>query len=472
MNQKIIKLFKHFSLTLTSNLISLIIASITVLIAPKIIGVKEYGYWQLYLFYASYVGFMQFGWNDGMYLRYVGKDYDELDKKTFQSQFYMLTISQVVISTLIASYAIFLVDGMDRKYIYIMLALCISICGVRAMPLFLLQATNRFEDYAKITVLDRCLYCGVFIVFIFFGFKDFKLMIFADILGKLISLIYSMFRCKEIVFLKSARLFFDFQEAFKNITAGIKLMFANIASMLIIGIVRFGIINTWSVSVFGKVSLTLNISNLMMIFIDSLGIVILPILKRINQSKLPNIYSTLREILMLLFLGALIFYYPIKLIMTLWIPQYEDSLLYMALIFPLCIFEGKIALLINTYLKALRKENIMFKINIISVFLSLFITLINALIIKNLIFTIISIIILFAFRCVIAEVYLSKFISISIFKSIIIEVLMTLIFVIVSWFIHSWLSTILYTSAFLIYLLIRKKSIFDAVNSLKQLATV
>ena len=38
-----------------------------------------------------------------------------------------------------------------------------------------------------------------------------------------------------------------------------------------------------------------------------------------------------------------IFYYPIKLILSTWLPQYADSLRYMALLFPICIYESKMS---------------------------------------------------------------------------------------------------------------------------------
>ncbi|MEH7250466.1 hypothetical protein V7114_27310, partial [Neobacillus niacini] len=69
MNIKAITFMKNFSYTLSSNLISMIISTIVILIVPKVLGVEDYGYWQLYLFYASFVGFLHFGWNDGIYLR-------------------------------------------------------------------------------------------------------------------------------------------------------------------------------------------------------------------------------------------------------------------------------------------------------------------------------------------------------------------------------------------------------------------
>ena len=72
MNNKALDFIKNFSYTLSSNLLSLVISTLVVLIIPKLIGVEEYGYWQLYIFYTSYIGFLHFGWNDGIYLRYGG----------------------------------------------------------------------------------------------------------------------------------------------------------------------------------------------------------------------------------------------------------------------------------------------------------------------------------------------------------------------------------------------------------------
>lgn len=74
MNSKVINFIKNFSYTLTSNLLSLLVSTLVILIIPKLLGVQEYGYWQLYIFYSSYVGFLHFGWNDGIYLRYGGKN--------------------------------------------------------------------------------------------------------------------------------------------------------------------------------------------------------------------------------------------------------------------------------------------------------------------------------------------------------------------------------------------------------------
>lgn len=469
MNSRVINFIKNFSYTVSSNLVAMLISTLMVLIIPKLIGIEEYGYWQLYLFYSSYVGFLQFGWIDGIYLRYGGKEYNKLDKRLFFSQFYMLIVLQLVIFIIIFSGSTIFVVDIKKMFVFKMTAICMLIVNARGMLLYILQCTNRIREYARITMMDRVLYCILIIVFLVIGVREYKLMILADLIGKLISLLYAMYCCKSIVFRRISTFYLSFKETIENINVGIKLMFANIASMLIIGIVRFGVERSWSVSTFGKVSLTLSISNFMMLFIDAVGIIMFPILRRTNEKKLPGIYITMRDFLMIILLGALIIYYPARFILSAWLPKYKESLMYMALLFPMCIFEGKMSLLINTYLKTLRKERLMLKINCISLILSIMVTFITITLFKNLNLVIASISVLLAFRCALAEMYLSKILTISLYKDIALEISMTVIFMSTGWFINSWISVLLYVLAYIIYLIIKRKDIANTITNIKVL---
>lgn len=469
MNSKAINFIRNFSYTLTSNLVSLVISALVVLIVPKLIGVEDYGYWQLYLFYSSYVGFMHFGWNDGIYLRYGGKEYKELDKGMFFSQFYMLVILQIVIVAIIFVYSVMFVFDANRIFILQMTALCLLIVNVRYMLLYILEGTNRIKEYAQITMMDRVLYCCLIVAFLIFGVREYRLMIVADLIGKLISLLYAMYCCRDIVLRRISTFYFSFRETIENINVGIKLMFANIASMLIIGVVRFGIEHSWNVSTFGKVSLTLSVSNLMMLFINAVGMIMFPLLRRTDEKKLPSIYATMRTFLMVLLLGLLIVFYPLKVVLSAWLPQYASSLMYMALLFPMCVFEGKMALLINTYLKTLRKEKLMLKINLVSLVLSVIISVLATLVLKNLDLAIVSIVILLAFRCVLAEIFLSRILEIEVYKDIILELTLTLIFILMGWFVNSWLTVLAYAVAYAMYLIIKRKDITITIKNVKLL---
>lgn len=442
-----------------SNLLAFLVSTLVIIIVPKLIGIEDYGYWQLYLFYASYVGFMHLGWNDGIYLRYGGVEYEKLEKKVFFSQFISLMFSQVLLGGIIAIITgIFSQDG-NRSFILYMVLIAMVLNNTRLMLLFILQATSRIKEYAQITMLDRIIYLVLIVVFLFAGIRDYRIMILADLAGKFASLLLSMISCRDIVFRKIQEFSFTFQETFTNISSGVKLMFANIASMLIIGIVRFGIERTWNVATFGKISLTLSISNMMMLFINAVGIIIFPILRRTDSKKLPEIYTTMRDLLMTMLLGALIFYYPIKALLSVWLPQYAESLLYMALVFPMFLYEGKMALLINTYLKTLRKEKAMLQINMISMGISLVLTLLSTVVFHSLVFTIFNIVLILAFRAMITEEYLSRVLQISVRKDMFLEFLLTLVFIVSGWLINSPLTMLIYLIAYVVYLLLKRQDL-------------
>ncbi|MDN3437261.1 hypothetical protein QMA04_04105, partial [Planococcus sp. APC 3900] len=455
--------------SMSSNLIALVISTLVIFILPKYLGVEEYGYWQLYIFYSTYVGLSQLGWNDGIYLRYGGIQYDALDKKTFFSQFIMMFGSQTIFGILIWIYTIFFIQDLNKDFIIIIVSISMVILNTRVMLLYILQATNRIKDYARITLSDKMIFIILVIIFLFFGIRDFKVIIYSDVIGKFFSLIYAMFLCKEIVFNKVNYFYLTINEMVNNVAAGIKLMFANVAGLLIVGVVRLGIERTWDITTFGKVSLTLSISNLLMVFINAVGIIIFPVLRRTSINNLPSIYMNMKTFLMIPLIGVLVVYYPLKTVLAIWLPQYAESLIYMALLFPICVFEGKMALLINTYLKTLRKEKVILMVNIISLILSIILTLLFTFFYKNIIFAILSIVIVLAVRSVIAEILLSKILKIFILKDLLLELLMVFIFIIASWYLSFWLGLLFYLSFYGIYIFIKRKDIGETLKYIKRL---
>lgn len=67
--------------------VSFICSVVTTLLVPKILGVEEFAYWQLFVFYTSYVSFFQLGLNDGIYLQHGGESRDAIDKSLIRSEF-------------------------------------------------------------------------------------------------------------------------------------------------------------------------------------------------------------------------------------------------------------------------------------------------------------------------------------------------------------------------------------------------
>jgi len=469
MSNNIVHIIKSLSYTFVANLVSLIVSTVVILVVPKILGVSSYGYWQLYVFYASYVGFLHLGWNDGIYLRYGGSEYNELNKETFFSQYSMLNILQILIAFVIFIFVLYYVEDSNRRFVYISISVNLVITNSRYFLIYVLQATNRIRNYAVLTLTDRLVYVIVLIVLLAFGIKDYRYLIYADIFGRIISLIYGSIKCSEIVWRKENKFILTFLEAFENIKVGSKLMFSNIANMMIIGMVRFGIEKNWDISTFGKVSLVLSISNAAMLFVNTVGIVFFPILKRTDQNKLGNLYLVMRSILMTLLLGLLIFSVPLELVLNKWLPNYADSLIYIPLIFPIIAYEGKMVILINTYLKVLRKENMMLKINLISLFISFISTVSIIYFTHNIEILVTSILFLLIIRSSIAEIYLLNILDIVLIKDLLLEFVLVGIFVLLNLLFVSLSSFLLYFVCYLLYLLIKRSEIISSFVQMKRL---
>ena len=65
----------------SSNIIQLFSGVLIGFLLPRIIGKIDYGYYKTLTLYTSYIGLFALGITDGIYLKFCGKKYDELDKE-------------------------------------------------------------------------------------------------------------------------------------------------------------------------------------------------------------------------------------------------------------------------------------------------------------------------------------------------------------------------------------------------------
>lgn len=466
---KLEKIIKNISYSFSANLISLLISVFMVMIVPKLLSVNDYGLWQLFLFYYSYLGFLHFGWEDGIYLRYAGKRFDELNCKTFAGQFYSIIFVQVILAIVISIFGQKFIFDPDKRMALICAIWLAPFVNFNSLCNFIMQITNRIKEYARLLVTERIIFfLGVLFFLVILRWNQFRYMYGTQVLAVVSMAIAGAYLCRNLLKPQFDSFTAIRREAYENISVGSKLMLANIASMLIIGIVRYGISIGWDVATFGRVSLTLGVSNFLMVFINSVSVVFFPIVKRMDEGKRSEVYLVIRNTLTFLLLAGLIGYYPVRYILSLWLPKYADSLIYMSVLFPVCVFESKVSLLINTYLKSMRKEFLMLKINAVSVAFSLFVTAITIGVWHNLNAAVFSIVLVYAFRCVLAEYHVAKLLGLNLRKNIIEDLLMCTIFIISGWVFDSFLCMAVYGAAYAVFVLIHRRSLHQIIGMVKK----
>lgn len=446
------KVVRNVSFALLGNTIAIFISICMIFVLPRYLSLYDYGTWQLFLFYFSYVGFLHFGWEDGIYLRYAGFNYKDLDKSKLLGQVLAVIGSQCLLGLAIfLSVNAFMLDGIQRD-IFRFIAVALILANSNNLFSFIMQMTSRIKDYARLIAFEPLIFIILVMLVLSLGARDYVSLVYCKLTSLTIVCAFGGYLLWDLRQAKVPYFPAIYAEAKENIHVGSKLMLANIASMLVIGIVRFGISEGWDVVTFGKISLTLSISNFLMVFINAVSVVLLPELKHVAESMRQQLYLAGRSLLTAGMLVLLLTYYPLNWFLSLWLLQYADALTYMAVLFPVCMFETRMGLLVSTYLKAMRQEKLVLKINAISVIFSILITIFTVGIIHNLNICIVSIVVIFAFRCCLAEMKLSALLNCQLVGIIVKEMMAIAIFMITSWFIGGLTGALFYLLTILIYL--------------------
>lgn len=205
MNNKAKNLFRNLRYTISANLSILIISVVLNLFVPRILGIKEYSYWQLYVFYSSYVGFLHFGWLDGIYLKIGGEEYDNLDKVSLNVQFWYLFVSQIFIAFGIVLYVLLRHDSGEKSLILLCTAVVTIITNLRMFILYIFQSTNRIKEYANLSRFDRYIYIVFIFIYLFLGGRSFVVLAVSDIFSRLIVTLWGIYQINDIVFNKVKR---------------------------------------------------------------------------------------------------------------------------------------------------------------------------------------------------------------------------------------------------------------------------
>lgn len=461
--------FKNMTYSLAANIINLIISTGTSLLIPLILGkhIEQYGYYQIYLFYIAYIGFFHFGLCDGILLKEGGKMYDSLNKKNYSCQFWYLFLSELIISFIILFLIVLMGNDIDYIFIAIAFGLNLIIYLPRNLLSYILQATNRHRENALITIIGRTIFFSLVLILLTIGCINYRYFVYADIFGKLIALIYTCNKCRDIVCVRPNSLKNTFSEICDNVRVGIKLMLASVSSMVSTGIIRLAIQHYWDIETYAKVSFTLTVTNLVLIFISAISVVLYPTLRKITEAESLKLYYPIRDCLMVVLLFFIILCFPLQKKLLFILPQYSDGLDYLPILFPVCIYSAKISLLIQTYMQVYRLENKILHINVVSIVVTAILTFFSVLLLRNITYTIFSILISQSIRCIYAEYVLSKEVEIHFVKDCVLENILILCYVFISFYKNGAIGIIIYIPLYFMYLLIKKKSLVDDLRIIR-----
>ncbi|WP_137624795.1 lipopolysaccharide biosynthesis protein [Lactiplantibacillus pingfangensis] len=463
------KFLKNVSYTIASNILSIFVSTMIVLVVPKFLGVHEYGLWQLFIFYENYVSMLHLGWADGVFLRRGGQQANDVDVASLKAETVLFALFNICIGMLLIVYG--LLFSQTYHFIITALGFSIIVANIRTWVTMILQAVGDFRGYAINLSVQSIVYLILIFVILLFDLVDYRYMIVAFLISQLATSISGFIQLKKLFKKKVSKLDFSaaLREAKLNIDSGFKLMIANSTAMLIVGVIRFGIQQKWSIATFGKISLVLSIANLITVFINAVSLVLFPTLRRTTQVA-KEVYVGIRNILMPFLYITILIYFPIKIIIPLWLPKYADVMQFTSVLMPMMVYQGKFEILSNTFMKNFRMEATLMLINVTTLLMSIGLTGITVYLMHNISLAVFSIAVVMGFRSVLAEVILSRRISVPFVRELLFENVVILGFMILSWNYSTVISFGIYAIVMVVYLFSKRQDVKSGLKTLRVLS--
>ena len=452
---------KNVSYSLIANIVNLVVSSVTAILIPVFLKehIEDYGYYQIYLFYISYIGFFHFGLCDGFLLRNAGKTSDELDRESTSFQFWILSSLEWIISFLLCFILLVLKSERNFMYIGIAFGLNLLIFIPRNYVSNLLQAVNLHKNNSLITIIGRVAFLLIVIFLLFNGVTNFVYYIAADLLGKVLALLYGLLTCRKLIFRKVEFNKNNWKELTLNLKSGIKITLAGISSLVITGVVKFSIQSIWDVETYGIISFVLTLSNLVLSFVTAVSIVLFPSLKLVEEDTQKKLYNVIKNTLLPALMLTVFFAFPGYIVLSKLLPEYLDGLKYIPYLFPICYFSSKSSLLVQTYMQIKRLENNILIANIVSIVFSAALTLIFVLWLKKLDFAIPIILVGQIVKSIVSEIMLNNYMNLSILKDILIETIAIFLYIFVFIIFGNLVSFASFFIIYFLYIFLKRKEV-------------
>ena len=432
------QLGRNLKVAFTAQIISLVQSCVVTLLLPKFLGVEGYSFWQLFIFYSAYVGFFHCGINDGVYLKYSGLDFSEMNRNAVSGQFRIVVMIQIIFAVIITIILILAPMTYERRIIFFFSVIYMVIFNCSMYMGYIFQAANHTHWYSFSVIIDKLFFLLSLIVLILLGIRDIYIFLCVFIVGSLLNLCYSLYKGRYFLSKISVPYKKIWPELKDSIKVGITLMLSGIASLLIAGIDRFFIDSHWGIIVFGKVSLALSLTAFALVFIRQVSMVFSPALRCTSDDG--KLYAYINMFRFCFFLMPWIYFLmiPGKWLINLWLPNYADSVAYLAILLPMCIFDAKMNLVFITYFKVLRREKEMMYVNYLILALSVVFGVISVYVFNSLVLTLISMVAIGAIRCFISEQIIGKLMKVKTMSMSLYELLFAVFHIFISLYTENW----------------------------------
>lgn len=364
------KFTRNVLLITFTNLIRFLANAAATLIVPLLLDKANYGYYKTFTLYLTYFGIFNLGLIDGIYLKFGGVDYQDLDKSKFRAYTRFLLYLELIVSIIIFLVSFLSIKG-DTKYVFMFLG--INMLSVQFTTYFqrISQITTRFSKQAIFDLLySVCILIIVGILYITHT-TSFKIYLSLVVVMNYLILIWYIANYMDIIKGPHEKIRDVKSDLLKLIRLGMPLMIANLAGEFILNMDRQVVNIFFTKEEYAVYAYAYNILSVANIFISAISLVLYPFLRKMDLENLKKNYSDANALILIVVYCCLTAYFPLVKVIEWLLSSYMDSIPILRIIFPIIVFTSSITVIKHNYYKALDKNHVYFYKSLFMLVLSL-----------------------------------------------------------------------------------------------------
>lgn len=352
-----------------SNLVIVLSGVVTGLILPKILGVTNYGLYKIFNLYTTYVIFFDVGISNGIYLYFGGYRSDELPKEKMRMVFKVFAFINVIFSLLILFSAMLFMNS-DYRFIFILLSIhsianniavyCEKI-SVMCGDFFIVVRRNYLKSILSIVIVGLLwiiMKCN-------FTISPYKIYTILFVLMYIIIAVQYLLIYKKILFGKCEKFSENIDFMKSIIKTGAVLLVADTISSLILNLDRQFVSSLFSIEEYSLYAFAYSMLKIVVLAISAISTVLYPTLKRMKGDEIKKSYQSSIILVGMISFACLLLYYPLALIVEIYLPAYTGSLLIFRLLFPGISVNCIISMVMINHYKVLQMQKNYFYISLL-----------------------------------------------------------------------------------------------------------
>ncbi len=343
------RFLKNIAMVLFSNIFSILSGILVGFIIPKMMDVSDYGYYKAFSLYTSYIGLLHLGFIDGIYLKFAGKSFEDLNKEKFRFYFKFIFALQLLMTLIVLGIAFFFIN---TNYFLVLVFVALDIIAVNLITYyeFISQITLQFKKISIRNILRNSFnIIAIAILYVLYRFNDvviYNYIYVSIVVGiNYVMAIWYIISYRDLSFGKSA----NFREAKADLVVffkvGIQLLLANLIGQLMF-IVDQQVVNIFfDNETYASYAFAYTMINLITIATSAISVVLYPTLKTMNEETVKQNYSKINSYLLIFVSLCLLIYFPLDLIIRTFLPKYIDSLQIFIIILPGVLISSSISVI-------------------------------------------------------------------------------------------------------------------------------